>query len=66
MLRGLPPSTDSEEVMARLREKGVVVSHARQIKRNVIVDGVRIATLLPLWDITILKTEENISALKQL
>ena len=46
--RGLPPSNDSGELMAVLREKGVVVSHARQIKRNVTVDCVRTTTLLPL------------------
>jgi len=65
VLRGLPPSTDSEEVIAGLREKGVVVSHARQIKRNVNIEGVRTTTLLPLWVVTILKTEENITLLKK-
>ena len=60
VFRGLPPSTDSNEVMAGLREKGIVICKALQFKRNVIMDGVRTATLLPLCVITILKTVENI------
>jgi Arginine methyltransferase-interacting protein, contains RING Zn-finger len=64
VLRGLPPNTESDEVVAGLREKGIEVSHARQIKRNAVIDGVRTVTLLPLWVITVLKTEENITKLK--
>ena len=66
ILRGLPPSTECEEIMAGLREKGVEVSHARQIKRNILEDGVRVVTLLPMWVITIPKKPENINNLKHL
>ena len=61
VLSGLSPSTDSNKVMDELREKSIVLSNARQMKRNVIIDGVCATTLLPLWVITILKTKENIS-----
>ena len=46
VLRGLPPNTDSKEVMAGLSEKIIVVSNARKIKGNVILDGVHFATFL--------------------
>ena len=66
ILRGLPPSTECEEIMAGVREKDVEVSHARQIKRNILEDGVRVVTLLPMWVITIPKKPDNINTLKQL
>ena len=65
VLRGLPPNTDRDEVMVGLREKVIVVFNVRQIKRNVIIAGVRTVTFLPLWVITILKAEENIYNLKE-
>jgi len=65
-LRGLPPSTECEEIIAGLREKGVEVSHARQIKRNIVEDGVRVVTLLPMWVITIPKRPDNINTLKHI
>ena len=46
-----------------LREKGVEVSYARQLKRNVTIDGVRTGTLLPVWVITVTKNPENIARL---
>ena len=66
VLRGLPRSTGSNQVMAVLREKGIIVSNARQIKWKAMLYGVCIVTLLPLWVITILMTEENITDLKRL
>ena len=64
----VPPSTDSNEVIVGLRDKGIIVSNARQLKRNglVYVDGVRNITLLPLWVITISQTEEHITNLIQI
>ena len=64
VLRGLPPNTESDEVVAGLREKDVEIFHSLQIKRNTVVDGVRTVTLLPLWVITVLKTEENVTKLQ--
>ena len=66
VLRGLPPNIDSDEVVAVLREKGVEISNVSQIKRNTMLDGVRSATLLPLWILTVLKSEENITKLNTL
>ena len=65
ILRGLPPSTECEEIIDGLRENGVEVSHARQIKRNIVEDGVRVVTLLPMWVITVPKRPESINNLKQ-
>ena len=47
ILRGLPPLTECAEILAGLREKGVEVSHARQMKRNIVEDGMRMVILLP-------------------
>ena len=63
VLRGLPPSMECNEIIAGLREKGVEVSYARQLKRNVTIDGVRTVTLLPMWVITVTKNPENIAKL---
>ena len=40
--------------------------HARQIKRNIIEDGMRVVTLLPMWVITVPKNPDNIGKLKNL
>ena len=48
VFRGLPPSKDSNEFIAGLREKGSVVCNARQIKRSIIIGDDRAATLLSL------------------
>jgi hypothetical protein len=48
-----------------LREKDVEVSHARQIKRNIVEDCMRVVTLLLMWVITVPK-RPNINNLKQL
>ena len=67
ILRGLPPSMDIEEIVAGIREEGVEISHARQIKRNTInEDGEREVTPLPMWVITVTKTTENVNKLKSL
>ena len=66
ILRGLPPSTDCVEIIARMREKGVEVSHARQIKRNIIEDGMRVVTLLPMWVTTVPQNSDNIAKIKNL
>jgi hypothetical protein len=63
VFRGLPPSTGCDEIISGLREKGVDVSYARQLKRNETIDGVRSVTLLPLWVITVIKNPENIARL---
>ena len=54
----LHPSTVME-----LREKGVEVSYARQLKRNVTLDVVRSVILLAMWVITVTKNPENIARL---
>lgn len=41
VLRGLPPSTESEEILAGFREKVVEVSPARHIKRNILKNSMR-------------------------
>ena len=46
ILRGLPPSTECEEILAGLRERGVEISHARQIKRNIVENGMRLVTIV--------------------
>ena len=45
ILRILLQSTEWKEIMACLWEKGVVVCHTRQLKGNVVEDGVRVITL---------------------
>ena len=52
ILRGLPPSIKSEEILAGLREKGIETYHVRQVKRNLMVDGIRTTYFLPVWIIT--------------
>ena len=64
LLWGLLPSMESEEIVAGLREKRVETSYAQQLKRNVMIDGVRSVKLLPLWVITVARNEENINLLK--
>ena len=64
LLRGLPPSMESNEIVEGLREKGVETSYARQIKRNITIEGVKTVTLLPLRVITVARNEENIKLLK--
>ena len=44
-------------------EKGVETSYARQIKRNISIEGVK--TVTPLWMITVARNEENINPLKK-
>ena len=63
ILRGLPPSTDGEEIVTELREKGVEVTHVRQ-KRNVVEDDMRVVKLLPMWIVAFPKIEENIENFK--
>ena len=65
ILRGLPPPTECEEKLARLREKGMEVIHAPQMKRNIVEDGMEVVTLLPMWVITVPKRPKNINNLKQ-
>ena len=60
VLRGLLPSIDCDEVIRRLMEKDVEVSYVHQLKRNVILDGLRLVTLLRMWVITVTKNPENI------
>ena len=48
ILRGLPPSTEDKEIKIGLREKGVAVTHVRQLKRNVVEDEMRVVKLLPM------------------
>ena len=58
VLRGLPPSADSAEVMSRLREKAVEVSLLPSSKGY--HGGIaRTVTLLPVWGIRVTKVEEN-------
>ena len=56
VLRGLPNNTDSDEVVARLKEKGVEISNARQIKRWSLFCNAPPAMVL--------RTQENIIKLK--
>ena len=64
ILRGLPPSTDGEEIVTKLTKKGVEVNHVRQMKRNIVEDDMRVVKLLPMWIVTIPKIEENIENFK--
>ena len=66
VLQGFPPTTDCNEAMTELKENSKMVSNVRQIKRNAIIDVLHIVTLLHLWVITISKTEEKITSLKQI
>ena len=63
VLKGFLPSTECDEIIAGLREKGVEVSYARQLKINLTLDGVRSVTLLQMWVITIIKEPENVARL---
>ena len=48
-----------------MREKGVEVSYARQIKRVIIEHSMRVVTL-PIWVITVPKNSDNIAKIKNL
>ena len=55
-----------DEIVARIRDEGVEINHARQIIRNTIEYGGRVVTLLPMCVITIAKSTENVNKLKSL
>ena len=61
ILRGFPPSTEGEEILVDLRDKGVEVNHPSQIMHNIVEDGMKVVTLLPMWVITVRKRPENIN-----
>ena len=61
VLRGLPPSIESEENLAGLREKGIETSHIRQVKRNLMVVGIRTTYFLPVWIVTVNKNRDNVN-----
>ena len=58
VLRGLPPSTECDEVSAGLTEKGVRVFHVRQVKEVTKRDGVRTVDHLPVWLVSLEKNRE--------
>ena len=55
---------ESQEIVVELRENGVETSYARQLKINILIDGVRTVKLLPLWVITVAKIEDNVNLLR--
>ena len=59
ILGGLPPSREFD----RFAGEGCGGRQPRQIKRNIVGDGMRVVTLLPMWVITVPKRTENIENL---
>ena len=56
-----------EEVINGLLQKGVAISHCRQLKRTVVnPENVRTSMPLPIWVVTIDKTKENIAKLHEI
>jgi len=66
VLRGLPPSTECDEVSAGLTEKGIRVCHVRQVKKVTKRDGVKTVDHLPVWVVSLDKTPENLNKFKAL
>ena len=64
LLRGLPPSIESKDIFAGLREKGTETSHVHQVKRNLMVDGIRTTYFLSVWIVTVNKNVDNVNKLK--
>ena len=50
----------------RIEGNGIEVTRTRQLKRNVVMDGVWVVTLLPIWNVTFSETVENVNKLQGL